>query len=121
MFRNYLIMKKSEVYGKRVECIIGLILLIPPILGVIAFTISIFANNYAGDFASMHYLSSKWSAFVMVPESQSLESLESFDLTNGVNGSAAATSALPIYLGLMAMVGAYLIKNSAQSFFTKGE
>jgi len=114
-------MKKSEVYGKRVECIIGLILLIPPILGVIAFTISIFANNYAGDFASMHYLSSKWSAFVMVPESQSLESLESFDLTNGVNGSAAATSALPIYLGLMAMVGAYLIKNSAQSFFTKGE
>ena len=114
-------MKKSEVYGKRVECIIGLILLIPPILGVIAFTISIFANNYAGDFASMHYLSSKWSAFVMVPESQSLESLESFDLTNGVNGSAAATSALPIYLGLMAMVGAYLIKNNAQSFFTKGE
>lgn len=111
-------MKKSEVYGKRVECIIGFILLIPPILGVIAFTISIFANNYAGDFASMHYLSSEWSAFVMVPESQSLES---FDLTNGVNGSAAATSALPIYLGLMAMVGAYLIKNSAQSFFTKGE
>lgn len=111
-------MKKSEVYGKRVECIIGLILLVPPILGVIAFTISIFANNYAGDFASMHYLSSEWTAFVMVPES---ESIDSVDLTNGISGSAAATSVLPIYLGLMAMVGAYLIKNSAQSFFTKGE
>ncbi len=111
-------MKKSEVYGKRVECIIGLILLLPPMLGVIAFTISIFANNYAGDFASMHYLSSEWTAIIMVPESESFDSL---DLTNGINGSAAATSALPIYLGLMAMVGAYLVKNSVQSFFMKGE
>lgn len=109
-------MKKSEVYGKRIECILGFILLLPPIIGVVAFTICIFSNSYAGDFACMKYLGENWTAIVRVPQH------ETFDLlSNGITGSAAAMSAAPFYLGLMAIAGAYLVKNNMQSFFTKGE
>ena len=109
-------MKKAEVYGKRIECLIGLILLIPPILGVAAFTISIFAGDTPGSFARMTYLSSEWTALIRVPAETSFDGL-----SNGIKGSAGAMSAAPIYLGLMAMVGAYLVKNNIQSFFMKGE
>ena len=34
------------------------------------------------------------------------------------NGGGGGMSAAPIYLGLMAMVGAFLIKNSARYIFT---
>lgn len=109
-------MKKAEVYGKRIECLIGLILLIPPILGVAAFTISIFAGDTPGSFARMAYLSDEWTALISVPSETSFDGL-----SNGIKGSAGAMSAAPIYLGLMAMVGAYLVKNNIQSFFMKGE
>ena len=109
-------MKKSEVYGKRIECIIGLVLLIPPILGVVAFCISIFAGDTPGTFARMNYLSCEWTAIIRVPASQSFDGM-----SNGIGGVAAAMSAAPIYLGLMAIVGAYLVRNNMQSFFTKGE
>ena len=109
-------MKKAELYGKRIECLIGLILLIPPILGVGAFTICIFSHSYAGDFACMKYLGENWTAIIRVPETTTFD-----ELSNGIGGAAAAMSTAPIYLGMMAIVGAYLVKNNIQSFFTKGE
>jgi len=109
-------MKKAELYGKRIECILGIILLLPPLIGVVAFTICIFSHSYAGDFACMKYLGENWAAIVMVPQQ------ETFDqFSNGIKGSAAAMSAAPFYLGLMAIAGAYLVKNNMQSFLTKGE
>lgn len=109
-------MKKTEVYGKRIECLIGLVLLIPPILSVLAFCISIFAGDNPGTFARMSNLSDEWTAIIRVPTTTTFD-----ELSNGIGGAAAAMSAAPIYLGMMAIVGAYLIKNNIQYFFVKGE
>lgn len=75
----------------------------PPILGVIAFVlclfdISLFDNHEK--FAKMSGLSSSWTC--------------DFDGDGGGGMSAA-----PIYLGMMAIVGAYLIKDSIKYFFIK--
>ncbi len=110
-------MEKSEIWGKRIECVIGLFILIPPILSVVAFTISIFSNGYAGDFAAMKYLSSEWTAYIEVPTEDNL----GLDLTNGIKGSAASMSAAPFYLGIMAIAGVWLIKDSLKYFFMKSK
>lgn len=104
-------MKKSELYGKRIECIIGMILLIPPLLGVISFTINMFIQD-SGAFATLSNLGNNWIAKYQFGVSY-----------NGQNVRipVAAMSAAPIFLGIMALAGSYLIKNTFQSFFTKGE
>lgn len=71
---------------------LGVFFLIPPILGVIAFVLCLF--DIDSHFSKLSNLSSDW--------------------TTGGGGMSAA----PIYLGLMAIVGAYLIKNSARYIFT---
>ena len=83
------------IKAKRIECVIGLFLLLPPILGVIAFVLQIFEADT--DFSMMRELSSAWTA--------------KYDQGGGM-------SAAPIYLGLMALAGVYLIKNSFYSLFT---
>ncbi len=100
-------MKKSEIYGKRIECIIGIIMLIPPLLGVICFVINLFIEN-AGGFATLNNLSNNWSASYY------------YDFRGReICIPVAAMSAAPIYLGIMALAGSYLIKDSIQYFFTK--
>lgn len=94
-------MEKEEILGKKIECFIGVILLIPPVLGVFAFIIRWLF--YEGDLFGMESLSDNWS-------------MSAF--TDGTSG-AGAMSAAPIYLGLMAIAGAYLIKNNIQYFFKK--
>jgi len=72
--------------GKRIEAIIGIILLIPPILGVVAFTLNLF--DWGGKFAGMDHLSANWTNY------------------------GEAMSAAPIFLGLMALAGVYLLKDN---------
>ncbi len=89
-------MNQAIIKGKRIECIIGLFLLIPPILGVIAFVLQIF--NADLDFSQMRDLSSNW--------------------TKGYSSEGGGgMSAAPIYLGLMALSGVYLIKDSIHFLF----
>ena len=52
-------MDTTIVKAKRIECFIGLFLLLPPILGVIAFVLQIF--NADLDFSQMRDLSSNWT------------------------------------------------------------
>ena len=85
-------MSNTIIKAKRIECIIGLFLLIPSIFGVIAFVLQLF--NADSDFSKMEDLSSNW--------------------TNDYDGGM---SAAPIYLGLMALAGVYLIKDSFYAFF----
>lgn len=93
-------MDTAIIKAKRVECVIGLILLIPPILGVIAFVLQIF--NADLDFSQMIDLSSNW--------------------TNDYSSEGGGgMSAAPIYLGLMALAGVYLIKDSIHYLFVKIE
>lgn len=86
-------MEDSKIKAKKIECILGILFLIPPILGVIAFILCLFDCDW--EFARMKNLSWEW--------------------TTGDSGM----SAVPIYLGLMALAGVWLVKDSIQYLFTK--
>ena len=98
-------MGKAEIIGKRIECIIGIVLLIPPILGVIAFVINFFIQ----DAALLSNLDDKWTAVYF---------FDGFH-DKSIAIPIGATSAAPIYFGLMAISGVYLIKDSIKYFLMK--
>ncbi|MGM9820768.1 MAG: hypothetical protein ACI3Z9_08220 [Candidatus Onthomorpha sp.] len=91
-------MDKVMIKAKKAECVIGLFLLLPPILGVFAFVLQLFDADT--DFSSLHNLSSDWTTH--------------YDEGGGM-------SAAPIYLGLMALAGVYLVKDSFYALFIKNE
>ena len=74
--------------------IIGVILLIPPIVSVLFFFLSNLGLDWK--FVQMRNLSEEWTA------------VYGYDQGGGGGGMSAA----PIYLGLMAIAGAYLIKEN---------
>lgn len=91
-------MEKYIIKEKKIECIIGMFLLIPPILGVLAFVLCLLGNN--SDFATLRDLTANW--------------------TNDYGGDGGGgMSAAPIYLGLMALAGVWLIKDSLHFLFYK--
>ena len=100
-------MDKAVIIGKRIECVIGIILLIPVILGVIAFVLCLF--NGPNDFCTMNNLSCAWSY-----------SLNPYSDLRGL-AAAGAMSSAPIYLGLMAIAGVLLIKDSFKYLFMKSK
>ena len=85
------IKEKSIIYEKRIECVLGILFLIPPFLGVFCFILSLCGVN--GQFVKMYTLNGIWY---------------------GETGSLT-----PLYLGLMAIAGACLIKNSLRYVFLK--
>lgn len=97
-------MEKAVIIGKRIECILGFILLIPVIIGVVAFLICIFSGD--SEFYTLDNLTSSWSCYV-----------GSFGYED--RSAAGAMSSTPIYLGLMAIAGVWLIKDSLKYFFMK--
>jgi hypothetical protein len=72
--------------------IIGYILLAPSIVSVLLF----FINLFSGEDILENLSSKTWKGFIYVSE----------------NGGGGFTSALPFYFGLMAIAGAYLIKDN---------
>ena len=86
---------KETVLEKQIEAILGIFFLIPPILGVFSFVFNLLGGD--GGFARMSNLSSEWSAIVAY----------AYD-----GGGGGGMSAAPIYLGLMAIVGTYLLKGN---------
>ncbi|MCF2502779.1 hypothetical protein L0663_05275 [Dyadobacter sp. CY107] len=100
-------MKKLSTW--ELNKIIALILLFPPVLSVFLFTIELFINPSGGIF-SLGNLGSHWTGDYF-----STEQLDDDLLGSTVRGSGGYTSAAPIYLGLMAIAGAMLLKNSGQS------
>ena len=90
-------MEEAKIKGKKIECLIGILFLIPPILGVIAFVLCLFDCNW--HFAKMSNLSNSWTC----------------DYYDGGGGMSAA----PIYLGLMALAGVWLVKDSIEYLFIK--
>ncbi len=79
-----------------IERIIGFILLTPPILGALFFILNVFSNDI-GRIVELKNLSSEWTG------------------TYGYDtGGGGYMSAAPLYLGLMAIAGAYLIKGTSQ-------
>lgn len=83
---------------RSVQKTIGYILLFPPILSVLLFTINLVVKD-SGDIVRMYNLSANWSG----------------DITEGGGHS----SSVPFYFGLMAIAGAYLIKDSKEKKIKK--
>lgn len=79
-----------------IERIVGIIFIIPPILGVLFFLLNVFFWN-AGDIPELRNLSYKWTG--------------TYGYDND-GGGGGYMSAAPIYLGLMAIAGAMLLKES---------
>lgn len=77
------------------EAKIGILFLIPPIIGVIMFIFNLLDTGF--DF---QYFPDAWNCI--------------YDYSKGEHSSYgyAATPAIPLYLGLMAIAGAYLIKGN---------
>ncbi len=73
-----------------IQVCIGIIFLIPPILGAIFFTLNLFGMN--GDIVCLYKLSYCWT------------------------GGESATPAAPIYLGLMALAGSFLLHSAVKNF-----
>lgn len=88
-------METQENQSKKkanLERIVGIIFIIPPILGVIFFILNVFIS-YVGDLPELDNLSSNWTG-------------------NYSGNGGGFMSAAPIYLGLMAIAGAMLLKES---------
>jgi hypothetical protein len=75
-----------------IELIIGIIFLVPPVLGAIFFTLPVFGVN--NDVISLRYLSTNWT------------------------GDSNAMSAAPIYLGLMAIAGTFIVHSAIKNFIS---
>lgn len=93
-------MENTIIKAKKIECWIGIFFLIPPLLGVLAFVLQIF--DAGTDFSQMSNLSSSWTTKYGYDQ-----------------GGGGGMSAAPIYLGLMALAGVWLIKDSLQYMFIK--
>lgn len=106
-------MDRATIIGKRIECIIGIIILIPVFLGVIAFVMCLFKGSDA--FYTLDNLSRTWS--------YSLSSYKTSALYGDEPNIAAAgaMSSAPIYIGLMALAGVWLVKDSFKYFFMKSK
>lgn len=52
-------MDKAVIKAKKVECIVGLFFLLPPVLGVFAFVLQLF--DAGTDFSMLRDLSSNWT------------------------------------------------------------
>ena len=106
-------MDKATIIGKRIECILGIILLIPVFIGVVTFVLCLFHGS--NDFCTLDNLSSTWSCVL-----DSFHGSLRFD-GGGIVSAAGAMSSAPIYLGLMAIAGVWLIKDSFKYFFMKSK
>lgn len=95
-------MEETIIKAKKIECWIGILFLIPPILGVLAFVLQLFDAD--SDFSTMRDLSSNWTVDYGYDQ-----------------GGGGGMSAAPIYLGLMALAGVWLIKDSLQYLFVESK
>ena len=80
---------------KNIQKTIGYILLFPPTLSVLLFTVNLLIRD-SGNIVRMSNLSVNWTG----------------DYTTNGESGAGFSSTIPIYFGLMAIAGVYLIKDS---------
>lgn len=99
-------MKKAIKTEKKFEFFLGMFFLIPPILGVCFFLLNLFDENrnYDEILVEMHNLSGQWGWH-----------------DGSGDGSGASMSPAPLYLGLMAIAGVLLVKNSLRYLVCKDE
>lgn len=89
--KNWIVSTAKNLWGLNWEAKIGILFLIPPIIGAIMFIIEMFAAGF-----DLKYFPKAWNCIYNVWD----------------NAAYAGTPAIPLYLGLMAIAGAYLIKGN---------
>ena len=92
-------MDKEIIKEKKIEAILGLLFCLPAVIGVICFIVNLCTD---GDTCKLSSLRGQW------------------DWQYG-GESGGATPPIPLYFGLMAIAGAYMLKNSLRYLFYKEE
>ena len=95
---------RKEQTGRKIklERIFGIILLVPPILGVFMFLLGLLFTNNVG----LSNLSVYWNGYAYAGNTGD-------EFSVGVEGNGFGfTPGLPIYFGLMAIAGAILLKGT---------
>jgi hypothetical protein len=93
--KNWIVSSAKNLWGLNWEAKIGILFLIPPIIGVIIFMVELFDAGF-----DLKYFPEAWNC---ISDSSGWEHS---------SYGYAATPAIPLYLGLMAIAGAYLIKGN---------
>lgn len=83
------------------EAIIGLLFCLPAVIGVICFIVNLCTD---GDKCDLNSLDGAWDSH-----------------SRGYDVGGVSSSPTPIYFGLMAIAGAYMLKNSLRYLFYKEE
>lgn len=102
---------KGVIIEKRLEFLLGVIFLIPPVTSIVAFVMLALGDDTY--FSSLKFLTDNWTCGYIVKTIGGGNGYN--NIIDGIGGMSAA----PIYFGIMAIVGAYLIKNSFRYFFKK--
>ena len=95
ILKNWIVSSAKNLWGLNWEAKIGILFLIPPIIGAFMFIFNLFDAGF-----ELSYFPEAWNCIS--------------DYSSWENSSYgyAATPAIPLYLGLMAIAGAYLIKGN---------
>jgi hypothetical protein len=89
--KNWIVSSAKNLWRLNWEAKIGILFLTPPIIGVIMFLVELFVAGF-----DLEYFSDAWLCIY----------------SGSDYSSFGATPAIPLYLGLMAIAGAYLIKGN---------
>ena len=93
-------MDKAIKKEKTIEAILGLLFCLPAVIGVICFIGNLCTK---GDTCDLRSLSGQWD----------------WHNGSGYEGTGASASPTPVYFGLMAIAGAYMLKNSLRYLLLK--
>ena len=95
--KNWIVSSAKNLWSQNWEAKIGILFLIPPIIGVIIFMVELFDAGFY-----LEYFPEAWNG------------ISSSSVWEHSSYGYAATPAVPLYLGLMAIAGAYLIKGNVK-------
>ena len=103
--KNRFVSLAKDFWRLNWEAKIGILFLIPPIIGVLLFIPNLMAAGF-----SIEEFPDKWNCIYSSDYGYNSD----IDAAYGWAYGYAATPAVPLYLGLMAIAGAYLIKGNLQ-------
>ena len=93
--KNWIVSSAKNLWGLNWEAKIGILFLIPPIIGAFMFIFNLFDAGF-----ELSYFPEAWNC------------ISDYSIWENSSYGYAATPAIPMYLGLMAIAGAYLIKGN---------
>lgn len=93
--KNWIVSSVKNLWGLNWEAKIGILFLIPPIIGAFMFIFNLFDAGF-----ELSYFPEAWNC------------ISDYSRWENSSYGYAATPAIPLYLGLMAIAGAYLIKGN---------